>query len=1033
MKTKYHLLMRFTVISAFILALMGIAPVKSFAEEILDTKGKDFWLTFIPNYHKNLTGDSLYIFITCDKATKGKIEYKDRYNTSFQKDFAITNPSEMYTLQLHAREFSLFGYNESGVMSPIIRNNSERIAWQSFHVTADDEVTVYAHSQAVTTSEAFLVLPTDVLNNDYFVISYNSDGTSSGSSIESRSTPSQFAIVATEDNTEVTIKPSAPTKYNNLITQKVDMQKGEVYLVQALIEPGMLITDLTGTEIHSNRPIAVFAGHQRSKIPIRYQFELRSRDVLIEQMPPLVTWGKDAYIIPFEQSLHTSIFGDDLFRILSANDKTEIYIDGTFVTTLSKGEFYEGILDKAMSIKASDPILVAQYKQTSQENGSSYKTHSDPLMMLVPPKEQFMDSYRIINLQAYESDTAVYSAQYIAVVVPNEIKSTILIDGANIAQNLFKDIPGSGYSYATVQVSDGVHEVRAIKEFGIYIYGYGYANSYGYIGGMRLNNLDQTPFVSYMDSCYTIWGQVIDSTEGSSGIEEVVSPVENEENVTVDIDDFELNAKNVGFVATLDNINKDGKFKIAAADTSGNTVEQSFIIPGFTLAMPGNEDVDTIPVIEVFVGEELEYNINVEIENYGSYDKTVKKMWLTNTDVFEIDQAVPVDYKSGKTSVIVVKFDNYKYDDAKDTIWIETRCGVKALAALHIWTNDCDRTAFEYPDFSDPSKLKMKGKARILNDTLLLTPAMANIAGAVWHREYIPVKKGFTTEFNFLVSQGDNGSAVDKSLPGADGIAFVIQNNDIHQVGSAGGGIGYHNIPNSIAIEFDLFANDSTQIDNYYDPNGNHVAVQSNGTEKNTAKHTGGALLGINPDLQLIKPYDLDYFVRIDYNDSTNTLDIYLDRTGDFEEPVLTVNDLELSDLLDLHEGEWAYVGFTSATGQAFERHKIANWSFCPNPTKPLVGVEDNKLSQDQFIDVYPNPATDKVNIEINSPNDGDVEIAIFDMSGRKLETIANKRIYSGNNKFVWNAASYAAGTYICKVYAGGEAFMERIVIVRGK
>lgn len=197
-----------------LLFLLTFSFNQSSAQEEFDTKGTDFWLAYLPNYHNNYNdpvpsvrkGDSLYIFIVAEKPTIGVIEYTNRDGKTFSNNFQINDPKVIYTFKVSYWDFEVFGYNLSGnlVSSSNPKNQSEKVGKNSFHIMTDNEVTVYAHSQAVTTSDAFLVLPTDVLGTEYLILTYKSD----------RDTPSQFLIVASEDNTRVEINPSKPTRNN---------------------------------------------------------------------------------------------------------------------------------------------------------------------------------------------------------------------------------------------------------------------------------------------------------------------------------------------------------------------------------------------------------------------------------------------------------------------------------------------------------------------------------------------------------------------------------------------------------------------------------------------------------------------------------------------------------------------------------------------------------------------------------------------------------------------------------------------------
>ena len=227
---KYIALAFLAAITIFSLPLYPQNPVP-------DSKGTDFWLTYLPNFHSPRTSggnystqapkDSIYIFIVASEACSGTIEYYDEYNRYYSRNFTITNPAIIYTFKLCVIGFELESYNRSYEL-PYLLNQDEVIAPQSFHVTSTKDITVYAHSMGSASSESFIVLPTDAIGKNYFVMSYNSDGSFNNfDRINTGSTPSQFAIVATEDSTNVFISPSTATykKGINLQTVKINGKK----------------------------------------------------------------------------------------------------------------------------------------------------------------------------------------------------------------------------------------------------------------------------------------------------------------------------------------------------------------------------------------------------------------------------------------------------------------------------------------------------------------------------------------------------------------------------------------------------------------------------------------------------------------------------------------------------------------------------------------------------------------------------------------------------------------------------------------
>ena len=470
------------------------------AQDIPDSKGREFWITFPPNWHNNLTAqeDSLYIYIAADEPTRGQIEYFNRAGSRFVEDFVIDDPDEVYQFQIMFEGFELEGFNRSGFLNNANSQN-ETVAAQRFHITAEDEVTVYGLNMARTTSDAFLALPQDVLGLSYRIMTYNSDFDVINDQLDFSSTPSQFAVIATADGTEVTIRPSTETHANGLDVQTVTLNRGDVYLVQARFDVDNLRRDLTGSLVTSTAPIAVFAGHQRSTIPVANSDILISRDYLIQQMLPTNTWGRNAFVVPMPQTPETAPEGADIYRVLASADDTKVQVNGTEVATLDAGEIYEANISGPLEIQGSKAIQVAQYKKTSNNQFSDPdEVRSDPFMLLLPPKEQFLKSYRCINAQALQQlgtpprEEEVFTQHYATVIAATDDRVNVRLDGNAVTLGDFTRIGSSDFWFTHLQVDAGVHTVTSDQPIGLYVMGYGLANSYAYIGGLGQETIECT-------------------------------------------------------------------------------------------------------------------------------------------------------------------------------------------------------------------------------------------------------------------------------------------------------------------------------------------------------------------------------------------------------------------------------------------------------------------------------------------------------------------------------------------------------------
>ena len=77
---------------------------------------------------------------------------------------------------------------------------------------------------------------------------------------------------------------------------------------------------------------------------------------------------------------------------------------------------------------------------------------------------------------------------------------------------------------------------------------------------------------------------------------------------------------------------------------------------------------------------------------------------------------------------------------------------------------------------------------------------------------------------------------------------------------------------------------------------------------------------------------------------------------------------------------------------------------------------------------VYPNPVSDLLNVEFNLLEKTNVLGEVFDISGRKIETIFNSEFSLGTHRYDYNASDLNAGVYFIKITLEGESFTKRVI-----
>jgi hypothetical protein len=422
-----------------------------------ESRGREFWVCFPQNArYERFSGLQFRLYITADKATTGTLTIPG---------FGIT------------RKFSLAA---SEVLPLDIDSNvqvlgSDQIQKVGVHVEADNPVAVYGLSRRPASTDSYLALPVNVLGSVYRAVGYYPLTSEDAFT-------SQITWVATQDGTVVTVTTTSETRggHHKGETFSVSMQKGDVYQLQSKASTDKN-SDLTGTSVVSNKPIAFFTGHSCAQIPT----EVFYCDQLLEMEPPVPSWGRQFLLGRLEGKQEYVV------RVVSNEPNTLVFMDNHLVKTLvSPGEFYENnhVKDNSL-ITTNKPVIVAQYAQGSEAD--SVARVGDPFMMFITPSEQFLKYYRFLT--PVRGDWH----HYINLVVPTDALSSLRLDGSPISQRYFKTIGISRYAIAQVEIGYGSHSVQCDQPFGLYSYGFGVASdnydSYGNDGGQLVQTIPDIP------------------------------------------------------------------------------------------------------------------------------------------------------------------------------------------------------------------------------------------------------------------------------------------------------------------------------------------------------------------------------------------------------------------------------------------------------------------------------------------------------------------------------------------------------------
>uniref|UniRef100_A0A8W8IN47 IgGFc-binding protein N-terminal domain-containing protein n=1 Tax=Magallana gigas TaxID=29159 RepID=A0A8W8IN47_MAGGI len=429
-------------------------------ENYPDNKGTNFIVAFMENAQKSLPVE---LFVTTAKPYEIKVIVTSPKWTSpsVYESFKITSSQ---TKQIFiSNEFRMHGTGRSQ---------------KALSVSASDEIIVYGVNKEGYSCDAFLAFPIDVLGTEYYTVSYF-PATLENEILVAGVFPDTVINIALKLNDDSTRIKFEKTNYYNGDIISVLMSPFDTVQIQTM-------ADITGTKIKSNRPIVVYSGNRKTKVGIG-----RSRDHLVQQMMPVITWGKRFVTLP----IPTRTIGD-FFRFIASENNTivnttgydyqlnknvsytlELLMAGDFVEQYHTSYFYGLVV-------SSKPIMLVQIVS------SQVAEAADPAMTLIPPIEQFSSEY-VFTTPKYTFGEYI---NFFMFVVHSDNAAGLQLDGEYLPLTQeYRKITGTNYLASYVAVPTGSHSFRhtsPIVMFGGYLYGLANMESYGFPAGMRLSPIN---------------------------------------------------------------------------------------------------------------------------------------------------------------------------------------------------------------------------------------------------------------------------------------------------------------------------------------------------------------------------------------------------------------------------------------------------------------------------------------------------------------------------------------------------------------
>ena len=420
-----------------------------------DNQGNEFYITFI----KNILAPNLIVFVTT-------AEYEP---VSFTIE---TSQTGIESGTATAGQVTDFQYPSSYELT----SETDRTKWIHLKAEGDRKIIVYAASEVQFTTDTCLCLPAEDIDTASTYVAVMEDS--------SVNTYAEIGIVAAADNTVLSITPTqtitvGTTSVSAGATGQITLNRRDTLLLRSL-------DDLTGTRVESNKQISFFSGHECTFIPDG----IYACDILLEQLPPVQSWGTRFATAPL---LARTAY--DRFRIIAGDLATHVIIQclqANGATGYSAEVDLNSYAYHPVDIPSTDfcwiegtqKILLIQFSVGSDADN----VPSDPFMAMVPPVDQYSNSY---TLATVPSVVQTYT-HYLNILIPEAFYQLdqIFLNGVALSGSTVVSISRYGITQVRAvrtTVSEGVqtlYHTNPLAQLGVIIYGFGSYNSYGYPGGI---------------------------------------------------------------------------------------------------------------------------------------------------------------------------------------------------------------------------------------------------------------------------------------------------------------------------------------------------------------------------------------------------------------------------------------------------------------------------------------------------------------------------------------------------------------------
>ena len=92
---------------------------------------------------------------------------------------------------------------------------------------------------------------------------------------------------------------------------------------------------------------------------------------------------------------------------------------------------------------------------------------------------------------------------------------------------------------------------------------------------------------------------------------------------------------------------------------------------------------------------------------------------------------------------------------------------------------------------------------------------------------------------------------------------------------------------------------------------------------------------------------------------------------------------------------------------------------------------EKNIIPSQILLSAYPNPFNPITTLSFSVPNEGMIQVSIYNIAGQEIDKLANEFKAAGTYEYTWDATGYSSGVYFARLNLNNTFHTNKLVLMK--